>query len=78
MANLTHKMSCGDNINSVHLMRMRYNDESIVVAHCERCKRNYTCHPKTAKYRELFRRDTLQPSGNLYYKEFIGKMSIAS
>ena len=68
-----------DGLNSVHKMRYIHEDERIIIAYCERCKkreyiRKYEDRPEP-KYRKIFRRDILQPGTNLYYKEF-GKMNV--
>jgi hypothetical protein len=66
---------CGDNKNSVHKMKYLQDDEAIVVAYCERCKKRYYFRKYQGridpKYGKVFRRDTLQPSSNLYYKEYV-------
>lgn len=74
-------MSCGDNKNSVHKMKYIHEDERIVVAFCERCKirvyiRKYLDRPEP-KYGIYFKRDTLQPGTNLYYREYPEKMNVS-
>lgn len=70
---------CGDNINSVHKMIELKDDERIIEAYCERCK--FRCYIRKyqgrtdPKYGQIFRRDTLQPGSNLYYKEY-AKMNV--
>lgn len=70
---------CGDNKQSVHKMKYLQEDERIIIAYCERCKfrtyiRKYDGRTDP-KYSSIFKRDTLQPGTNLYYKEY-GKMQI--
>lgn len=71
---------CGDNINSVHKMKTLEDSPDVIVAYCEKCK--FRTHVRKdrggrpePKYNRIFRRDTLQPSRNLYHKEY-GKMKI--
>ena len=70
---------CGDNINSVHNMKYLEDAPDVIVAYCIKCKfRAFIrkCAGRTEpKYNKIFRRDTLQPTQNLYYKEY-GKMNI--
>jgi len=70
---------CGDNKNSVHKMQHIADTSFIIVSYCERCKKRYYIRKYQGrtdpKYNKIFRRDTLQPGTNLYYKEF-GKMKI--
>ena len=70
---------CGDNINSVHNMKTLEDAPDVIVAYCIKCKfRTHIrkCGGRTEpKYNKIFRRDTLQPTQNLYYKEY-GKMNI--
>lgn len=70
-------MTCGNNIDSVHKMKYLLEDQRIIIAYCEKCKfrayiRKYDGRTDP-KYSKIFRRDTLQPSSNLYWKEW-GKM----
>ena len=69
---------CGDNVNNVHKMKTIVDDERIIEAFCERCKNRYYIRKYDGrtdpKYNKIFRRDTLQPGTNLYYKEW-GKMN---
>lgn len=72
-------MACGDNINSVHKMKYLLEDQRIIIAYCEKCKfrayiRKYDGRTDP-KYSKIFRRDTLQPSSNLYWKEY-GQMKV--
>lgn len=68
---------CGDNINSVHKMKTLIDDPAIIVCYCERCKLKFSLSPNDkVTYRRLFKRDTLQPHENLYYKEYPNKMNI--
>lgn len=73
-------MKCGDNINAVHKMIYLEDSPDIVVAYCERCKeRAYfrKCNGRTdPRYSQYFKRDTLQPHMNLYYKEYGKNMKI--
>lgn len=75
-------MKCGDNINSVHKMKVLDGLEEAVVAFCERCKQKYVIRrdkqgrPEQPKYSKIFKRDTLQPHMNLYYKEYPNKMNV--
>ena len=70
---------CGDNINSVHKMKYLQDDDRIIIAYCEKCKQRYYIRKYQGRtdpmYGKLFRRDTLQPSSNLYWKEY-GKMNV--
>lgn len=70
---------CGDNKNSVHKMKNLKDDERIIIAYCERCKKRFYVRKYQARtdprYNKIFRRDTLQPGSNLYYKEY-GKMNV--
>lgn len=76
MVNFINNM-CGDNINSVHKMKYLMDHEGIIVCYCERCKLKFEVKPQDNKtYRRLFKRDTLQPHENLYYKEYPNKMNI--
>jgi len=66
---------CGDNINSVHKMKDLQNDEAILIAYCERCKKRYYVRKQADGktdpiYNKIFKRDVLQPGTNLYYKEY--------
>ena len=67
---------CGDNINHVHkLITLEEVTDVITVAYCANCKQRFYARPKdTKRYGELFKMNTLQPSGNLYYK-YYGKMN---
>jgi len=60
-------------------MKYLLDDKDIIIAYCERCKRRYYFRKYQGrtdpKYGKIFRRDTLQPGTNLYYKEF-AKMNV--
>lgn len=72
-------MTCGDNINSVHRTKYLYEDEDVIVAYCEMCKSKFEVKKgDKKKYGKIFKRDLLQPSTNLYYKEHPHKMNIAN
>ena len=70
---------CGDNYNSVHKMKELQDDDRIIIAYCERCKERYYVRKYQGRtdpqYGKIFRRDSLQPSSNLYFKEY-GKMNV--
>lgn len=65
---------CGDNYNSVHDMKILQGDSAIIIAYCQRCKKRYYIRQHDGrtepKYGKIFKRDTLQPHENLYYKEY--------
>lgn len=75
-------MTCGDNIHSVHKMITLEETEAAIVAYCDYCKRRYCVRkddrgrPEQPLYSKIFKRDTLQPHENLYYKEYPGKMNV--
>lgn len=73
---------CGDNINFCHKMKTLEDSPDVLVAYCVRCK--FRTHIRKdrggrpePKYNTIFRRDTLQPNSNLYYKEYPNRMKIA-
>lgn len=67
---------CGDNINSCHDMKALHDTDEQIVAYCKNCKIKVEVKPRNKKlYRQIFQRDTLQPSSNLYYK-YYGKMNV--
>lgn len=74
-------MKCGDNINSVHNMKYLEDAPDVVVAYCTRCKSRYyfrkDANRTDPRYGKIFKRDTLQPHENLYYKEYPHRMKIA-
>lgn len=74
-----HNM-CGDNINSVHKMITLKDDERIIEAYCERCKNRYYVRKHQGRtdpaYNKIFKRDVLQRSSNLYYKEYPQNLNV--
>jgi len=67
---------CGDNINMCHDMEVLIDFPEHILCYCKNCKRRYHVNPMNKmRYNELFKKDTLQPGLNLYYKYF-GKMDI--
>lgn len=74
---------CGDNVNFVHKMRTLEDVSDVLVVYCERCKARYYFRKDAGgrimgqNYHNIFKRDTLQPHQNLYYKEYKGRMNIA-
>lgn len=70
---------CGNNKDSVHKMKYLEDTDYIIIAYCERCKKRFYVRKYQGrtdpKYGKIFRRDTLQPGSNLYFKEF-GKMNV--
>lgn len=78
----TKKSSCGDNVQSVHYMKYLEDSPDVIIAYCERCKQRFYIRKDRGgrpepKYNKIFKRDTLQPNSNLYYKEYKNKMKIA-
>lgn len=68
---------CGDNITSVHLIRVLESAPDCTHCYCERCKQEFRIREgDKAQWREVFKRDTLQPGSNLYYKEYPHKMNV--
>ena len=61
-------------------MKVLTDTNEVVIGYCERCKKRYFVRKSEdrpePKYREIYRRDTLQPNSNLYYKEYKGKMNV--
>jgi len=60
-------------------MKILLDTNEVVVGYCEYCKerdfsRKYD-HKPEPKYGKVYKRDTLQPSSNLYYKEYKGRMN---
>ena len=73
-------MKCGDNKTRVHKMKVLLDTNEVVVGYCEYCKhRDFSRKDKEGrpepKYGKIYKRDTLQPSSNLYYKEYKGRMN---
>lgn len=75
-------MKCGDNVNFVHKMRNLEDSPDVLVAYCERCKARYYFRKDGGgriigqNYHKVFKRDTLQPHQNLYYKEYKDRMNV--
>ena len=68
-------MAYGDNKNSCHNLKDLLVMGDHWLGYCMNCKKRY--HLKSGdkkRMRELFRKDTLQPGTNLYYK-YYGKMN---
>lgn len=68
---------CGDNLNSVHHMKMLIDEADHILCYCERCKQRFYVKPKDKRrYAKLFKKDILQPGSNLYYKERPNLMNV--
>lgn len=68
---------CGDNITGVHLTTMLEEASDCTTVYCERCKKRAYIRRGDKKLMEVwFKRDTLQPHENLYYKEYPHKMNV--
>lgn len=69
---------CGDNISSTHAMVTIGEIQNVItVSYCMNCKKRYMIKPQDKKLSaKINKRDTLQPSHNLYYK-YYGKMNVA-
>lgn len=74
-------MTCGDNVQSVHKMKILSDTEECVIGYCENCKNRYYNRKRDGRtdpmYRVIYRRDTLQPNSNLYYKTYPERMNVA-
>lgn len=71
---------CGDNISLCHKMKTLEDAPDVVIGYCIKCKQRYYCRKVDGrvepKYGKIYRRDTLQPGQNLYYREYPHKMNI--
>jgi hypothetical protein len=68
---------CGNNKTSVHWPVMLTDDPDCVQAYCSKCKaRVFIRRDDKKKYREFFRRDTLQQGTNLHAREYPQRMKI--
>lgn len=67
---------CGNNKDNCHDLKDLLVLGDHWVGYCTHCKKKYHLNMNDKKRaRELFRKDTLQPGTNLYYK-YYGKMNI--
>jgi hypothetical protein len=62
-------------------MRVLSESSEAIVSYCEHCRhkfivRVYEGRPERKKYAKLYKRDTLQPHENLYYKVYPRRMNV--